>query len=581
MRRHGAHKRPLRFTETTRGWVSFDHADYNRAVIAGKASGNRCRFEAQITADDLKRLLADDTAPASLKGTLHCPGLGGDLTGRDGTFRLLCPAPDARRRRIVYHLKVTDPRGRKLTVNGFKIVEDTGYNSRWRDTTRLLLHVLAGHVDEGEERQNDSRLVAAGVLFVTPSELTRTLLSLVRRSQRGWRACARYILTFHRRLEEVYRGPPVKHTQFDFPAVRWNIKPPGELEPGPWHPLPGRTDLCRRIVPFKTDDGLTLNLHQIRRDVAVAGRPVLLVGGLAMRANAFYGPASQRTLVDALVDEGRDVWVENWRTSIDLPQSDYTLDEAAAYDHPAAVGKVCELTSTDRIDAVAHCMGSASLTMSIVAGLVPELERVVSSAVSLHIRLAALSRWRLALALPVGSFIMPGVDPQWAARAPTPASAAVVRGGVLQMRRNYTDPLVAATTFIYGGKPEALWMRANMDADTLAWTAREFGYAPLSVFRQIRRSSRAGHLVHVSSLAGLQEDPLDAKPPAHTRITFLAGDQNRFFLPSGQLASFEHFDAMKRGFHQFCELKGYSHFDVLVGRGASRHVFPEILKGLR
>jgi hypothetical protein len=119
-----------------------------------------------------------------------------------------------------------------------------------------------------------------------------------------------------------------------------------------------------------------------------------------------------------------------------------------------------------------------------------------------------------------------------------------------------------------------------MDADTLAWTAREFGYAPLRVFRQMHRSSRAGHLVPMSGLAELPEDPLAAAPPAHTRFTFLAGKQNRFFLPSGQRASFEHFDAMRPGFHRFRELEGYSHFDVLVGRGASRHVFPEILQGL-
>ena len=190
-------KRPFGFTETSRGWVSFDHADYNRAVVAGKASRNRCRFDVQITTDDLDRLLADATAPASLEGTLHCPGLGGALRGTDGTFRLLCPAPDARRRRLVYHLKVTDPRGRKLTISGFKVVEDTGHNSRWRDTTRLLLHVLAGHVDEGDERQNDPRLLAAGILVVTPRELGRTLVSIVRRSHRGWRALGQYALTFH------------------------------------------------------------------------------------------------------------------------------------------------------------------------------------------------------------------------------------------------------------------------------------------------------------------------------------------------------------------------------------------------
>ena len=574
-------KPQFRFDETTRGWVSYDHTDYNGALVAGKVAGNRCRFTAQVTSDNLDELVRDATAPARLDGTLYCPGLGGELKGKRGTFRLLCPAPDARRRRIVYHLHVRDPRGRKLTVSAFKVFEDTGHNSRWQDGTRLLLHVLAGHVAEGDEVQNDPRLLAVGILFVSPGELTRTLISIVRRSRRGWRALGRYALTFHRRLQEVYRGPPVKHAQFDFPPVKAGTMPLHGLRPFSWHELPGRPNLKRRIVPFQTDDGRTLNLHNIRPKVRRApGPPVLLIGGLAMRANSFYGPVNQRTLVDALVDAGRDVWIENWRTSIDLPQSDFTLDEAAAYDHPAAVRAICVRTGCDRLDAVAHCMGSVSLSLSIVAGLVPEIERVVSSAVSLHIRLAPLSRRRLALEVPVGAIFMPGVDPQWAVRAPTTPSALFVRRGVLQMRRFYSDPLVAATTFIYGGEPEALWKRANMDADTLAWTAREFGYAPLEIFRQMHRSSQAGHLVPVAGLAELPENPLSAAPPPQTRFTFLAGKDNRFFLPEGQRATFEHFDAMRPGFHRLEELDGYSHYDVLVGRRASRDVFPRVLEAL-
>ena len=42
-----------------------------------------------------------------------------------------------------------------------------------------------------------------------------------------------------------------------------------------------------------------------------------------------------------------DVWLADWRTSCDLLWTvyhDYTLDDCAAYDYPAAIDKVLEVT---------------------------------------------------------------------------------------------------------------------------------------------------------------------------------------------------------------------------------------------
>lgn len=42
-----------------------------------------------------------------------------------------------------------------------------------------------------------------------------------------------------------------------------------------------------------------------------------------------------------------DVWLVDWRVSCDLPwavNQDYTLDDCAAFDYPAAIDKVLEIT---------------------------------------------------------------------------------------------------------------------------------------------------------------------------------------------------------------------------------------------
>ena len=111
--------------------------------------------------------------------------------------------------------------------------------------------------------------------------------------------------------------------------------------------------------------------------------PVLLVHGAGVRANIFRPPVAPN-FVDALLARGFDVWLENWRASIDLKPNEWTLADAAMFDHPAAVKTVLERTGANSAKAVIHCQGSTSFMMSIVAGQLPEITTVVSNAVALH-----------------------------------------------------------------------------------------------------------------------------------------------------------------------------------------------------
>jgi len=110
-------------------------------------------------------------------------------------------------------------------------------------------------------------------------------------------------------------------------------------------------------IPFKTTDGATCNLLHAVNNKPPARGPVLLVHGAGVRANIFNPPTS-RNIITALMDEGYDVWLENWRASIDLPPSEWDLDKAASYDHPAAVKKTVELTGRKSMKAIIHCQGS-------------------------------------------------------------------------------------------------------------------------------------------------------------------------------------------------------------------------------
>src|SRR5690606_12704711 len=111
------------------------------------------------------------------------------------------------------------------------------------------------------------------------------------------------------------------------------------------------TTYVERIVPCEAGDGMPLNLVNVRAaDTEPVRGPVLLVHGAGVRANIFR-PPGQPTLVDALIEAGYDVWLENWRASIDLPPNEGTLDQGAARGDPAGVRKSSEETRASAVEA--------------------------------------------------------------------------------------------------------------------------------------------------------------------------------------------------------------------------------------
>jgi pimeloyl-ACP methyl ester carboxylesterase len=333
-----------------------------------------------------------------------------------------------------------------------------------------------------------------------------------------------------------------------------------------------------RTVPFTAGDGLQLNLVNVRGEREPAKGPVLLVHGAGVRANIFRAPV-QRTIVDELVDAGYDVWLENWRASIDVPPNEWTLDQAAVHDHPTAVRKVVEETGAGEVKAIIHCQGSTSFMMSAVAGLVPEVKTVVANAVTLHPVIPRFSRFKLANLVPIVARLTPYMNPQWGLEAPT----ATAKGLALMVRLTHHEcdnPVCKMVSFTYGTGFPALWRHENLNPQTHEWVKQEFAHVPLSFFTQMNRCVKAGHLVAVEEDLGLPHDFVAQPPQTDARFAFFAGKQNVCFLPAGQERTFRFFDERRPGYHSLVELPGYGHLDVFMGKDAARDVFPLMLAEL-
>lgn len=569
--------RGVQFTEHMKGWVSFDDTDFNQALLRGHAGGTSAKLRLAIQIRDLDEFVADRDEHAAARGWFECDELGGRLMVETGRLQLFAREPDRRHLRMRYRLFLRDQVGRPLTLAGFKLVEDDPNFDSWRDVTTLFCRLFAGHLEDRQE--SPERIVATGILRLTAVALLRELISFRGQARSLFsraRAVASFQVFFLRELAGAYAGAPVPDALPSFPRDR----PPPDGAVIPWHDVPERPGLRREIVPYTTQDGIRENLHHLRGEsTPEVARPVLLSHGAGLRAQLFYGQPFGKTLPDVLLEAGYDVWVQNWRGSIDLAPRDYTLDRVARFDHPAAVAKVLERSGAAELKAIVHCQGSISFTMAAVAGLLPEVTHVVSSAVSLHVRVTPRSRVKQLVMLPVADAVLPGADAQWGIRSPSlQANALAAVAGVV--RRECDNPVCAMASYMYGTGRDLLLRHQNVEPEVHAWIGRELGYAPFRLINQLVKSVGANHVIPAEELPDLPPSYVARAPQTEAAFTFLVGSENRMFLPEGQHRSFEHFDSYARGRHRVFTLDGFGHLDTLIGGRAAGEPFERMLGGL-
>jgi pimeloyl-ACP methyl ester carboxylesterase len=339
-------------------------------------------------------------------------------------------------------------------------------------------------------------------------------------------------------------------------------------------------------IPFRARNGDSCNLVHVWNNGSAPNGPVLLIHGAGVRANLFRPPTNPN-FVDFLIQNGYDVWLENWRASIDLgtpPQ--WTLDEAALYDHPAAVDEVLRQTGAGNLKAVVHCQGSTSFMISIMTGKVPAVTTVISNAVSLHPVVPWSTAVKSFVARKPTSWLTEHLDAQWGYREAPPGALLKLLVFVIQLAHfECLNPVCKMASFSYGiGFPTpVLWRHENLSYETHEWIKDEFGKVPMTFFHQIDSCFRARKLLRYSTgpdFDGLTEDYTSTLPDPLPRFAFFAGELNRCFLKSSQELTFDFFNRRKPDYHSLYILPGYGHLDVFIGKNAARDVFPIMLAEL-
>jgi cholesterol oxidase len=306
--------------------------------------------------------------------------------------------------------------------------------------------------------------------------------------------------------------------------------------------------------------------------------PVLLAHGLGVSSRIFSTDTIPTNLLEYLVAHGYDAWLLDYRASIELPtaRAPLTADHIARQDWPAAVARVCELTKAHSIQVVAHCYGSTTFTMALLAGL-QGVRSAVCSQISTHVVAPGLTRFKSGLHLPsvleaLGAHDLTAyVDAHanWQDRL----FDAFLKLTPVPLAQRCQSPVCHRITFLYS----LLYQHEQLNEATHAALHEMFGVANIEAFKHLTRMVRAGHVVTADGA----EDYVPHLERMALPITFIHGAENQCFLPESTEITYDLLrEKNGRGLYQRHVIPGYGHIDCIFGKDAARDVYPRIVDHL-
>ncbi len=553
----------IRFTETMKGYFSnAAHLDFQAAADQGKKDGSSFQFTLTIASEDVEAMIASPQHAARMVGTVNAPALSGQpLTVTQGIFNLFVQDPDAADTRLMkYSMNLVAADGRRFFFYGFKVITTRPFWDGWHDSSTLYITL-----HEGDEQ---GPVIGKGILVIEPEDFIRQLGTLdvtnatnATNAEERIATTARFGRYFAGVLYDYYGGVAGGLEYADSKVPLQKRRP--LRAPGP------------RLQPFKCKDGTDLLLTRYQGG---SKGPVMLVHGLGVSSRIFSTDTIETNLLEYLCAHGYDVWLLDFRSSTLLPASrtQYTADQIALEDYPAAVATVRELTGAPTIQVVAHCYGATTFTMALLAGLQGVRSAVISQ-VSTHVITPTL------VSLKAGLHTPNLLDALGVASMTTNATSHAGFFSHLYDRalalypvgpHEHCDSAVChRISFMYS----LLYEHAQLNASTHERLAELFGAATVRAFEGIAQMVRKGHVVDADGgdvyLAHLDRMALP--------IRFIHGAENQCFLPTSTEKTVEVLSAANgANLYSRKVIPGYGHIDCIFGRNASIDVFPAIVEHL-
>ena len=543
----------------------------NPVIAPANSPGGALAVHLTIRIPDIDFFRRDPKHEGAAEGSVQCPALGGELPVESGTFQCLADAA-GNSRVIRYNLFFTSQDGRPFTLQGEAGIQHGKTAQALEDVRTVNVKLFAGHVD-GDA--GDTAPAAAGIVRMGAIAFAQQLTSfhadaptLVERK----RAIADFATFYLGELWETY-GPKVG-----------GIRSDDSERLIPIFTLEGVHNAEISTHYFSTADHLGLSLFRFQR--APCDDVVVLLHGLTNSTDMFIMP-EHYNLVNYLLDHGfTDVWSLDWRGSMrfnyDLFPTNFSMDDTALYDMPAAFAKIRAVVGPERrIHVISHCLGSVSFMMSLYAGLVDGITSIVSNSVSIT---PHVPRWSY-IKLCVAPFLMNWIlrftclNPRWAS-LPGPG---VPQGKLLAKfislgHPECNVPACHMLSFMWGSGRPGVYRHENLEDITHRRTGDLFGAININYYLHVRKMARLQLVVKMRPndprYAPLPGNYLDHAAEIDTPILFVTGDRNRVFTDSNVIA----YNTLARinpdHRNELRMLPGYGHQDPIMGKNSHADVFP-------
>jgi cholesterol oxidase len=540
-----------------RGFFSTTIKDgrYEEAERLGKQGNTPFDFTLTITADDVDRFTTDPNHAATMTGTATAPSLSPDpMAVSDGLFNLFVVDPahvDTRQMR--YRMKLTTTAGRTLYFSGFKTVPRDTVIQAWPQLSTLYITIRDGVDDTGS-------IVGQGILHILPADFQKQMRTLdapgAKNLAERTAAFAKFSQFFSSVVWRAYGGPFAGPTVFDKDA------PPRDRRPLRVDPP--------EVHTVTTSDGVTLRLTRYKG----GGKgPVILSHGLGVSSLIFSIDTIDTNMLEFLFAKGYDVWLLDFRASIDLPASRAasTGDDVAMKDYPAAVDEVRRQTGARDVQMVVHCWGSTTFMMAMLGGL-QGVRSAVCSQIATHIRTPMATRIKTGLHLPSFLHTM-GIQSLTAYTDNHQGLIDRIYDGALNLYSpDVNNRCSSATchriTFMYA----PLYQHSQLNDATHGALHEMFGVANMQSFIHLERLTNSGQLVNFNG------EP--AYMPHLDRLAlplcFIHGAKNECFLPESTELTVNALRQVNGDRYERHVIDGYGHIDCIYGKDAARDVYPVV-----
>jgi cholesterol oxidase len=557
----------IEFTETMQGYFSKDFepgdslSSYENSAKMGETANSTIKFTLTVSSDDLDELVTSPAHNARISGTVIAPALSDTpLTITNGVFNLFVRYPETPdTKHMNYNMQLTSESGESFYFSGYKVVKDSSVLTMWHDTSTLYVSIHKGKDTQGE-------VVGKAVMHIKPADFLIQMTTMqainAKNTAEKLKATARFGKYFAGSLYSSYGG-----ILFDEP--RFSPDAPARKK------RPLRTD-APEVHMFNTEDGV--NLRLTRYQGGTKG-PVMLVHGLGVASSIFSTDTIPTNLVEYLFAHDYDVWLLDFRVSIDLPaaKNQCNGDQVAKYDFPAAINVIKEQSGSDSVQALVHCYGATTFFMSMLAGL-KDVRSIVCSQIASNLVLPLSTAIKTGVHVP-GFLEKLGVDSMTAYTDTNESlldkvfDKAVELNAMVGAQGQCDNPVCHRITFLYS----SLFRHETLN-DSLHNNLHElFAEANITTLKHLSEICRHRTLVSADG----ENIYMDKLENLDLPICFISGEKNECYLPESTEITYKMLQ-QKFGKDQYSRvvIPDYGHIDCIFGKDAVDDVYPHMLAHL-